>query len=88
MPKRVALYVRDSTDGDTVENQVRDLRAAASQQGWRIVEAFDDNGISGAKSRDERPAMRRLMESIGRRDFVMVAAWSVDRLGRTASRNS
>jgi len=83
MPKRIALYVRVSTDGQTVENQIRDLRAAAKRQNWRIVAAFDDNGISGAKSRDDRPAMRRLMEGIGRRDFDMVAAWSVDRLGRS-----
>jgi DNA invertase Pin-like site-specific DNA recombinase len=47
------------------------------------LNAVDDNGISGSKGRDERPAMRRLMEGIGRRDFDMVAAWSVDRLGRS-----
>jgi DNA invertase Pin-like site-specific DNA recombinase len=83
MAKRVALYVRVSTDGQTVENQVRELKVVAERHGWRIVETFDDNGISGAKGRDQRPAMRRLMEGIGRRDFDMVAAWSVDRLGRS-----
>ena len=83
MPKRVALYVRVSTDGQTVENQVRELQDVAKRHAWRIVEMFDDNGISGAKGRDQRPAMRRLMEGIGRRDFDMVAAWSVDRLGRS-----
>jgi DNA invertase Pin-like site-specific DNA recombinase len=81
--KRVALYVRVSTDGQTVENQRRDLRASAKRHGWLVVETFDDNGVSGAKSRDERPAMRRLMEGVGRKDFDMVAAWSVDRLGRS-----
>lgn len=81
--KRVALYVRVSTDGQTVENQVRELKAVAKRHGWRVVGMFDDNGISGAKGRDQRPAMRRLMEGIGRRDFDMVAAWSVDRLGRS-----
>ena len=82
-PKRVALYVRVSTDGQTVENQRRDLKASAKRHGWLIVETFDDNGVSGAKSRDERPAMRRLMEGVARKDFDMVAAWSVDRLGRS-----
>jgi DNA invertase Pin-like site-specific DNA recombinase len=81
--KRVALYLRVSTDGQTVENQRRDLKASAKRHGWRIVETFDDNGVSGAKSRDERPAMRRLMEGVARKDFDMVAAWSVDRLGRS-----
>jgi DNA invertase Pin-like site-specific DNA recombinase len=83
MMKRVALYVRVSTDGQTVENQVRELKAVSKRHGWRIVETFDDNGISGAKGRDQRPAMRRLVEGIARRDFDMVAAWSVDRLGRS-----
>jgi DNA invertase Pin-like site-specific DNA recombinase len=82
-PKRVALYVRVSTDGQTVENQRCDLKASAKRHGWRIVETFDDNGVSGAKSRDERPAMRRLMEGVARKDFDLVAAWSVDRLGRS-----
>jgi DNA invertase Pin-like site-specific DNA recombinase len=82
-PKRVALYVRVSTDGQTVENQRRDLKASAKRHGWLIVETFDDNGVSGAKSRDERPAMRRLMEGVARKDLDMVAAWSVDRLGRS-----
>jgi DNA invertase Pin-like site-specific DNA recombinase len=81
--KRVALYLRVSTDGQTVENQRRDLKGSAKRHGWRIVETFDDNGLSGAKSRDERPAIRRLMEGVARKDFDMVAAWSVDRLGRS-----
>jgi DNA invertase Pin-like site-specific DNA recombinase len=82
-PKRVALYVRVSMDGQTVENQRRDLNASAKRHGWQIVETFDDNGATDTRSRDERPGMRRLMEGVGRKDFDMVAAWSVDRLGRS-----
>ena len=33
MPKRVALYCRVSTDGQTVENQTRELRAVAKRHG-------------------------------------------------------
>jgi DNA invertase Pin-like site-specific DNA recombinase len=49
MVERVALYVRVSTDGQTVENQVRELKDVAERHGWRIVEMFDDNGICTAK---------------------------------------
>jgi LacI family transcriptional regulator len=56
------------------------LKAVAKRHSWRIIGSFDDNGTSGAKGPDQRPAMRLLMEGIGRRDFDMVAAWSVDRL--------
>ncbi len=81
--KRVALYVRVSTDGQTVENQLRELRATARRHSWKIVEVFNDNGVSGAKTWNQRPALNRLMQGVARRDFDMVAAWAVDRLGRS-----
>jgi DNA invertase Pin-like site-specific DNA recombinase len=81
--KRVALYLRVSTDGQTVENQRRELLAAAERHGWLVVEAFEDQGVSGAKSRTERPAMNRLLQGVSRREFDMVAAWKLDRLGRS-----
>jgi DNA invertase Pin-like site-specific DNA recombinase len=81
--KRVAIYARVSTDGQTVANQRRELEAAAERHGWEIVEVFEDKGISGAKGRKDRPAMKRMMEGVARREFDLVAAWSVDRLGRS-----
>jgi DNA invertase Pin-like site-specific DNA recombinase len=51
--------------------------------GWRVVEVFEDAGISGAKGRDKRPGLDRLLKAVARRDVDMVAAWSVDRLGRS-----
>lgn len=83
MAKRVALYARVSTDGQSVENQLRDLEAVAVKEGWEVIERFIDKGISGAKGREGRPAFDRLCKGIIRREFDMVAAWSVDRLGRS-----
>src|SRR5262249_60019254 len=83
MTSRWALEVRGSTAGETTENQRRELEDIAERHGWNVVEVFQDRGVSGAKSREERPAMRRLMKGIARRDFDIVAAWSVDRLGRS-----
>ena len=83
MTKRVAVYARVSTDGQTVENQLREIEAVAERHGWQIVETFCDNGISGAKGRDKRPAFDALCQGIARRDVDMVATWSVDRLGRS-----
>ena len=48
-----------------------------------MVEFFEDAGISGAKGRDKRPGLDRLLKAVARRDVDMVAAWSVDRLGRS-----
>ncbi len=81
--KRVGLYVRVSTDGQTVDNQLRELRQAARRHGWQIVETFRDDGISGAKGRNGRPGFNALCAAVGRREIDMVAAWSVDRLGRS-----
>lgn len=83
MPKRVAIYIRVSTDGQTTENQRRELEAVAASSGWDIVGVYEDAGISGAKGRDKRPAFNSLLEDATRRRFDMVAAWSVDRLGRS-----
>ena len=83
MAKRVALYLRVSTKGQSVENQRRELEAVAKRSGWRIVETYKDAGISGAKGRDKRPGFDRLLKDATRRKFDMIAAWSVDRLGRS-----
>jgi DNA invertase Pin-like site-specific DNA recombinase len=83
MKTRVALYLRVSTDDQTVANQRRELEAVAKRSGWKIVATFQDRGISGAKGRDRRPAFDNLCKGVTRRDFDLVAAWSVDRLGRS-----
>lgn len=81
--KRVALYLRVSTDQQTVENQRLELHAMAERLGWTIVAELADEGISGAKGRDKRPGYDRLMQMVTRREIDLIAAWSVDRLGRS-----
>jgi DNA invertase Pin-like site-specific DNA recombinase len=83
MQKRVAIYARVSTDGQTVENQVGELEAVAARCGWDVVATYADRGISGAKGREGRPEFDALLKAITRREIDMVAAWSVDRLGRS-----
>lgn len=85
MPKRVAIYTRVSTnDGkQTTENQLRELHAAAERMGWEVVAHYTDEGISGARGRNKRPGLDAMLKAITRREFDMVAAWSVCRLGRS-----
>ena len=85
MTKRVGLYLRVSTkNGQTVDNQRRILTGAIRhRQGWVITEEFADEGISGAKGRDKRPQFDRLLKEVVRGKIDVVAAWSVDRLGRS-----
>lgn len=81
--KRVAVYVRVSTDEQTTVNQQRELEAVAKRHGWRVVEVFNDHGISGRQGREKRPGFDRMLRGVTRKDFDLVAAWSVDRLGRS-----
>ena len=83
MTKRVALYLRVSTDTQTVENQRLELMTVAERLGWTIVAELADEGISGAKGRDQRPAFDQLMLMVTRKEIDLIGCWSVDRLGRS-----
>jgi DNA invertase Pin-like site-specific DNA recombinase len=81
--KRAALYVRVSTDHQSVENQIRELRQVAERRGWQVVETYSDAGVSGAKGREKRPGLDRMLNDASRRRFDIVLAWAIDRLGRS-----
>jgi DNA invertase Pin-like site-specific DNA recombinase len=81
--KKAALYVRVSTDGQTTENQRLELQRVAEVSGWEIVGSYEDHAISGSKGRTERPGLDGLLKDASRRKFDIVAAWSVDRIGRS-----
>ncbi|MBI1210457.1 MAG: resolvase [Alphaproteobacteria bacterium] len=81
--KRVALYVRVSTDGQSTDNQRQELEQVAERHGWSVVAVFSDRGVSGARGRNKRPGYDALWQAVARREIDLVAAWSVDRLGRS-----
>ncbi len=85
MTNRVALYLRVSTGEQTTENQRRELEEVVRHAGWEIVAVYEDRGISGAKGRDKRPQFDRLCQDATARRFDVIAAWAVDRLGRSLS---
>lgn len=82
-PTRVALYARVSTDKQSTENQLQQLREVAARMGWEVAGEYIDHGISGAKGRKDRPRLHALLNGVARKEFDVVAAWSVDRLGRS-----
>ena len=81
--RRAVLYLRVSTIEPTTANQERELREIASRTGWKIAKVYKDHGISGAKGREKRPAFDALCRDAAKRQFDIVMAWSVDRLGRS-----
>ena len=71
------------TDGQTTDNQRLALEAVAAQRGWSVVATYEDAGISGAKGRDKRPGLDKLLSDATRARFDVVMAWALDRLGRS-----
>ena len=64
--KRVALYARVSTENQTTDNQLLELRVVAERMNWLIVDEYVDQAISGAKGRDKRPAFDKLIKGAKR----------------------
>ena len=81
--KRCVIYARVSTDSQTTDNQINELNRVAELKGYKIVHTFKDEGISGAKGRDERKGFDELIKGAVKKDFDMILCWSVDRLGRS-----
>jgi DNA invertase Pin-like site-specific DNA recombinase len=80
---RAGIYTRVSTDKQTVENQIAELRAVATQRGWTIAEVYKDEGISGAKGRDQRPVFDKMLKDAASGKLDVVMGWAIDRFGRS-----
>jgi DNA invertase Pin-like site-specific DNA recombinase len=79
-PARVAIYARVSTNEQSPELQLRDLRQYATARGLATTE-YVDTGFSGAKQ--SRPALDRLMNDARKRQFDCVLVWRFDRFARS-----
>src|ERR1700730_722281 len=80
---RVALYERISTlnHGQDPEVQLRELRAYCERRGFEIAGEFIDKGISG--SREQRPALDKLMAVCRKRLVDAVVVYRYDRFARS-----
>jgi DNA invertase Pin-like site-specific DNA recombinase len=79
---RCAIYTRVSTGSQETSNQLHTLREIAKMKGLTIVKEYTDDGISGAKGRDQRKGFDELLKGATRKEFDVILVWSVDRLGR------
>jgi len=81
--KSVAIYARVSTDKQTTDNQVQQLRSYVERMGWVLVDEYIDQGVSGSKGKDARPQYKRLDADVMKRKFDVVLCWKLDRLSRS-----
>mgnify|MGYP001160567793 CR=1 FL=1 len=84
MTKQVALYCRvsTSTKDQTTENQLRELRFYCDRMEYEVVKVYEDE-VSGAKSREKRPAYSELCKDAFLKKFDIVIGWDVSRFGRS-----
>jgi DNA invertase Pin-like site-specific DNA recombinase len=83
MQRRAVLYLRVSTLDQTTANQERELHEVAERMRCTVTHVYRDHGISGTNGRDKRPQFDAMCKAAARREFDLVMAWSVDRLGRS-----
>ena len=83
MNRKAVIYSRVSTNEQTVENQLKVLREVVEKRGLEVVREISDEGISGAKGRDERPGFDELIKGSVKNEWDIILVWDVTRLGRS-----
>lgn len=83
--KRVAAYIRVSTDKQSTDSQLVAIKDAIQRSGDVLVQVYEDHAISGGKSRQDRPALDAMLRDAGAGKFEKVISWDITRLGRSLS---
>lgn len=81
MKKAVAIYARVSTDRQTVDMQIHELKEYVKRRGWNLYREFIDQGYSGSDTK--RPAFQEMMNEAKKRKFDVLLVWKLDRLSRS-----
>jgi DNA invertase Pin-like site-specific DNA recombinase len=74
-------YVRVSREDENPENQKYAIYEWASKSGHKVINIFEDVGVSGALSPKERPGFKKCLESINQADGLIV--YALDRIARS-----
>ena len=84
MTTKVALYCRvsTSTKDQTTENQLRELTSYCDRMGYEVVKVYEDE-VSGAKTREKRPAYNEMCQDAFLKNFDTIIGWDVSRFGRS-----
>ncbi|WP_245752717.1 recombinase family protein [Poseidonocella pacifica] len=82
-PVRAAIYARYSSDlqsAASITDQVRVCRSLCADRGWRVVEVFTDEAMSGASHL--RPGFQTMQQAAMNGQFDIIVAEALDRLSR------
>jgi DNA invertase Pin-like site-specific DNA recombinase len=76
---RAALYLRVSSDRQTVENQRPEVEAVARARGYEVVHVYEE----AASAVKHRPQYERMQRDARRGRFNVLVIWALDRFGRS-----
>jgi DNA invertase Pin-like site-specific DNA recombinase len=79
--RRVVLYCRVSTGGQSTEMQADELRRMADARGWQVAAVIEEK-ISGRKL---RPAREQLIKEAKAGAYDAIMVWKLDRWGRSTA---
>lgn len=77
----VAIYARVSTERQTVDIQLHELRQYIKRRGWTPYREYIDQGFTGSDTK--RPAFREMMKDARKKQFDILLVWKLDRLSRS-----
>ena len=80
--KKVALYVRVSTDKQELENQERQLIPFCEKSGWVVYDIYRDV-MSGKE--EKRPGFDRLFQDARKKLFDIILFWDLSRFSRSGT---
>jgi DNA invertase Pin-like site-specific DNA recombinase len=82
---KVAIFARVSTtDRQTTDRQINDLRDLCANQSWTIVETIAEH-VSGAKANIDREGVQQLFALAQRRAIQKVIVTEISRIGRNVA---
>ena len=82
---KVAIFARVSTtDRQTTDRQINDLRDLCTNQSWTIVETIAEH-VSGAKANIDREGVQQLFALAKRRTIQKVIVTEISRIGRNVA---
>jgi len=85
-PQLAFAYLRVSgkgqVDGDGFPRQLAAIEAYAKANGLTLAKVFREQGISGTKELENRPALQQLLAAVDNRNVPVVLVEKLDRLAR------
>jgi putative DNA-invertase from lambdoid prophage Rac len=81
------IYTRVSTDDQTTENQINQLKEYAQKQEWEIAYVKTDV-CSGSKAAEERAGLNEAFTLAHQKKYDVLLFWSLDRFSREGSRKT